>query len=147
MGRSGDRVPDHDRPTPANADLAPAAGSAFASAPPGQAPPGFGAGIRRGVMAADHFTQIANGLFGLISTHRDGWPMNVTDLARRSRDGEATVKNGLKELEKHGFLPRECERHPDGTLAAAAYFITDLPSLQNSRAQPMPGFPALLSLP
>ncbi|MFB7577079.1 hypothetical protein [Streptomyces sp. NPDC056165] len=114
----------------------------------------FGAGIRRGVMAADQFTQIANGLFrdsrlsfkaqglfGLISTHRDGWRMSVTDLARRSRDGEGAVKSGLKELEKHGFLLRERERHPDGTLRAAAYFITDLPSLQNGRSQPMSGFP------
>lgn len=114
----------------------------------------FGAGIRRGVMAADRFTQIANGLFrdprlsfkakgifGLISTHRDGWRMGLTDLARHSRDGEAAVKSGLKELEKHGFLLRERERHPNGTLRAAAYFITDLPSLQNSRSQPMSGLP------
>ncbi|MFI1294237.1 hypothetical protein ACH4VM_38645 [Streptomyces sp. NPDC020792] len=105
-------------------------------------------------MAADQFTQIANGLFrdsrlsfkaqglfGLISTHRDGWRMSVTDLARRGRDGEAAVKSGLKELQKHGFLLRERERHPDGTLGAAAYFITDLPSLQNSRSEPMSGFP------
>ncbi|MFE2566164.1 hypothetical protein [Streptomyces mirabilis] len=143
-----------DRPAPVDADLAAVAGSAFASAPAGEAPPGFGAGIRRGVMAADQFTQIANGLFrdsrlsfkarglfGLISTHRDGWRMTVTDLARRGRDGEAAVKSGLKELEKHGFLLRERERHPDGTLGAAAYFITDLPSLQISRSQPMSGFP------
>ncbi|MER6425727.1 hypothetical protein [Streptomyces sp. NPDC001137] len=113
------------------------------------------AGIRRGVMAADQFTQIANrlfratqlsfkakGLFGLLSTHRDGWRMTVTDIARRGRDGEAAVKSGLKELEKHGFLLRERERAPDGTLGAAAYVITDLPALHSSRSQPGSGFPA-----
>ncbi|GGJ56511.1 hypothetical protein GCM10010121_078940 [Streptomyces brasiliensis] len=115
---------------------------------------GLPAGIRRGVMAADQFTQIANGLFrdtqlsfkakglfGLLSTHRDGWRMTVTDIARRGRDGEAAVKSGLRELEKHGFLVRERERGPDGTLGAAAYFITDLPALQNPRSQPESGFP------
>ncbi|MFI9825223.1 hypothetical protein ACIHFC_32955 [Streptomyces sp. NPDC052013] len=115
---------------------------------------GFGAGIRRGVMAADQFTQIANGLFrtsqlsfkakglfGLLSTHREGWRMTVTDIARRGRDGESAVKSGLKELKKHGFLVRERERGEDGTLRAAAYFITDLPALQNSRSQPESGFP------
>jgi hypothetical protein len=115
---------------------------------------GFQAGVRRGVMAADQFTQIANGLlretqlsfkakglFGLLSTHRDGWRMTVADIARRSRDGEAAVKSGLKELEKHGFLVRERERDPDGTLGGAAYFITDLPSLQSRRSQPESGFP------
>ncbi|MER5199754.1 hypothetical protein ACWD3J_41405 [Streptomyces sp. NPDC002755] len=143
-----------DRPAPADASLAAAAGAAFASVPAGEVPPGFGAGIRRGVMAADQFTQIANGLFrdprlsfkaqgifGLISTHRDGWRMSVADLARGSRDGEAAVKSGLRELETQGFLLRERERCPDGTLGAAAYFITDLPSLQSSRSQPMSGFP------
>ncbi|WP_445061897.1 hypothetical protein [Streptomyces sp. SAS_260] len=112
------------------------------------------AGIRRGVMAGDQFTQIANtlfrdtrlsfkakGLFGLLSTHRDGWRMGVVDIARRGRDGEAAVKSGLKELERQGFLVRERERESDGTLGAAAYVITDLPSLQNPRSQPESGFP------
>ncbi|WP_405654155.1 hypothetical protein [Streptomyces sp. NBC_00019] len=113
-----------------------------------------GAGIRRGVMAADQFTQITNGLFrderlsfkakglfGLISTHRDGWQVTVSDLTRRGRDGEAAVKSGLKELEQHGFLLREQTRNHDGTLGTVAYCITDLPSLENSRSQPMPDFP------
>ncbi|MDH6222880.1 hypothetical protein [Streptomyces pseudovenezuelae] len=115
---------------------------------------GFPAGIRRGVMAADSFTQITNGLFrdtrlsfkakglfGLLSTHRDGWRMSVSDLVRRGRDGEAAVQSGLKELEKHGFLVRERERGPDGTLGAAVYVITDLPAWHRSRSQPESGFP------
>ncbi|MGW3313714.1 hypothetical protein ACWDG9_44940 [Streptomyces sp. NPDC001073] len=112
------------------------------------------AGIRRGVMAGDQFTQIANtlfrdtrlsfkakGLFGLLATHRDGWRMTVADIARRGRDGEAAVKSGLKELERQGFLVRERERESDGTLGAAAYVITDLLTLQNPRSQPELGFP------
>jgi hypothetical protein len=111
-------------------------------------------GIRRGVMAADRFTQVANalfrnpqlsfkakGLFGLLSTHREGWRMSVPDLVHRGRDGEAAVKSGLRELERHGFLIRERERNPDGTLAAAAYVITDLPALQNPTSGPESGFP------
>ncbi|MGW0628491.1 hypothetical protein [Streptomyces sp. NPDC002758] len=143
-----------DRPAYDDADLAHVAGLGFASVPAGEAGHGAGVGIRRGVMAGDQFTQIANGLFrdtrmsfkakgifGLVSTHRDGWQMSVADLARRGCDGEAAVKSGLKELEKHGFLLRERERHPDGTLGAVTYCITDLPSLHNSRSQPMSGFP------
>ncbi|MEV7888578.1 hypothetical protein ACWD3I_44190 [Streptomyces sp. NPDC002817] len=114
----------------------------------------FGAGIRRGVMAADQFTQIANGLFrderlsfkakglfGLISTHRDGWQVTVADLARCGRGGVAAVKSGLKELEQHGFLRRERTRNEDGTLGAVVYCITDLPGLENRRSQPVTGFP------
>ncbi|MGW3384523.1 hypothetical protein ACWDCO_30685 [Streptomyces albogriseolus] len=115
---------------------------------------GLGAGIRRGVMAGDQFTQVANGLFrdgrlsfkakglfGLLSTHREGWRMTVADLARCGRDGAAAVKSGLKELEQHGFLVRERERGQDGTLGAGVYFITDLPALQSCRSQPKSGYP------
>ncbi|MFF8638980.1 hypothetical protein ACF052_32860 [Streptomyces pilosus] len=134
-------------------------------ATPGKVPPALAApvadgdtelaaGVRRGVMAADQFTQIANGLFrdgrlsfkakglfGYVSTHRDGWRMTVADLARRGRDGAAAVTSGLKELEKHGFLLRERLRNRDGTLGPAAYCITDLPAIQNSRSQPESGYP------
>lgn len=123
---------------------------------------GFGAGVRRGVMAADQFTQIANGLFrdsrisyrakglfGYISTHRDGWQVTVANLARHSRERVDAVTTGLEELEKHGFLLRDRDRdrdrnrNADGTLGQALYFITDLPALQNPSSQPESGYPGL----
>ncbi|MCX4598251.1 hypothetical protein OG819_54915 [Streptomyces sp. NBC_01549] len=117
---------------------------------------GFGAGIRRGVMAADSFTQIANGLFrdsrlsfkakgifGYVSTHRDGWQVTVAELVRRGREGVDAVTTGLHQLERHGFLYRTRERNPDGTLGQALYVITDLPALQNPSSQPESGFPGL----
>ncbi|MGW2492365.1 hypothetical protein ACWCV9_34875 [Streptomyces sp. NPDC001606] len=117
---------------------------------------GFAAGIRRGVMAGDQFTQIANGLFrdsrlsykakgifGYVSTHRDGWQVTVAELVRRGREGVDAVTTGLKQLERHGFLYRTRERNTDGTLGQALYFITDLPALQNPRSQPESGFPGL----
>ncbi|GGX56125.1 hypothetical protein [Streptomyces chartreusis] len=135
---------------PATLDITPSGADLMIAAPEA----GYGAGIRRGVMAADAFTQVANalfrnsqlsykakGLFGLLSTHREGWRMSVADIVRRGRDGETAVRSGLKELEKYGFLVRERERGEDGALGAAAYFITDLPALQNSRSQPESGFP------
>ena len=117
---------------------------------------GFGAGIRRGVMAADQFTQIANGLFrdselsfkakgvfGYVSTHRDGWQVTVAELVRRGREGVDAVTTGLHQLERHGFLHRARERNPDGTLGQALYVITDLPAPQNPSSPPESGFPGL----
>ncbi|MFF0142615.1 hypothetical protein ACFYRN_40060 [Streptomyces sp. NPDC005227] len=117
---------------------------------------GFGAGIRRGVMAADQFTQVANalfrdprisfkakGLFGHISTHRDGWQLTVAHLERHGREGLDAVTTGLQELQAHGFLVRERARITDGTLAHAVYCITDLPAVQNPSSQPESGYPRL----
>jgi hypothetical protein len=117
---------------------------------------GFGSGVRRGVMAGDQFTQIANGpfrdnrisyrvkgLFGYISTHRDGWQITAANLARHGREHVDAVTTGLKELEHHGFLLRERDRNADGTLGQVLYFITDLPAWQSPSSQPESGFQGL----
>ncbi|WP_415940257.1 hypothetical protein [Streptomyces sp. 039-1] len=114
------------------------------------------AGIRRGVMAVDQFTQVANGLFrdprlsfkakglfGHISTHRDGWQVTVAQLARHGREGVDAVTTGLAELEEHGFLLRERTRNPDGTLGYAVCCITDLPALEIPSSRPESGYPGL----
>ncbi|MEV2256502.1 hypothetical protein AB0I94_39200 [Streptomyces sp. NPDC050147] len=132
---------------------------------------GYGAGIRRGEMAGDRFTQIANalfrdkrisfkakGIFGLISTHRDGWRITVAALARCGPDGRSAVGSGLEELETYGYLTRERERREDGTFGEVIYAITDAPAhlydllgdnaptppaiAQSRRSQPESVFPA-----
>ncbi|MGW2975665.1 hypothetical protein ACWDBO_55705 [Streptomyces mirabilis] len=143
-----------DRPAAPDVPLIDPASAPALLEPGGDA--GFGAGIRRGVMAGDQFTQIANalfrdtrisfkakGLFGYISTHRDGWQITVANLARHGRERVDAVTTGLEELEKHRFLLRDRARNADGTLGQALYFITDLPALQNPSSQPESGYPGL----
>lgn len=119
--------------------------------------------IRRGPMAADAFTQIRNavfrdvrlsakamGIFGNISTHRDGWGITPESISTQMRDGVDSIKAGLRELERCGYLQRTRERRPDGTLGAAVYFITDEPEAiaalldeENPRSLPKGDFPPL----
>ncbi|MEU9191071.1 hypothetical protein AB0D14_42590 [Streptomyces sp. NPDC048484] len=145
-----------DHPTFVDALMADAATVLHAPSAPRDGQGDYGMGIRRGVMAGDQFTQIANGLFrdnrmsfkskglfGLISTHREGWHITVADLARRGREGVDAVTTGLDELARQGFLQRDRDRNPDGTLGSATYFITDLPALQSTRSQPESGNPGL----
>ncbi|MFF0409105.1 hypothetical protein ACFYUY_01550 [Kitasatospora sp. NPDC004745] len=97
--------------------------------------------IRRGPMAADAFTQIRNalfrdarlsfrdkGVFGLISTHRDGFGVSAESIAAMSpSDGLTAVKSSLRNLEKCGYLQRTRQRNANGTLGGAVYYITDQP--------------------
>lgn len=109
-----------------------------------KSPRQFGGSIVRGPMAADafqaHFTQIHNalfrdrrlsfkakGIFGLISTHRDGFGVSQAAIASFSTDGIAAVGSGLKELIDFGYLQRERKRNELGQLGEAEYFITDMP--------------------
>ncbi|WP_239085905.1 hypothetical protein [Streptomyces parvus] len=70
----------------------------------------------------------AKGIFGLISTHRNGYGVTPEWIAAASTDGPAAVRTGLRELEKYGYLVRRQDRKPDGTMGQMSYSITDMPS-------------------
>lgn len=130
--------------------------------------------INRGPMAADilqrDYTQIHNrlfrdkrlsfkakGIFGLISTHRDGYGVTPEWIAATGTDGPAAVRTGLRELEAYGYLTRAQARNDDGTLGQMTYSITDMPSSepvgenrppdptwgdeQNPRSEPLSDYP------
>ena len=97
--------------------------------------------IERGPMAADNFTQISNalfrdprlsakakGIFGFISTHRNGWGLTPESIAAAMKDGVSAIKGGLQELERYGYLVRSQDRRANGTLGPIVYRITDMPS-------------------
>lgn len=129
----------------------------------GDEPPGYSGRIRRGPMAADAFTQIRNalfrdsrlsfrdkGIFGLISTHREGFGVSAESIAACSpTDGVSAVKSSLRNLEKYGYLRRTRLRKKDGTLGGAMYFITDQPEdidasgAENPRSEPAVPEPTL----
>lgn len=113
-------------------------------------------------MAADAFTQIRNavfrdprlsakamGIFGNISTHRDGWGITPEFIATQMRDGVNAIRSGLKELEAYGYLQRTQTRDPEtGRLGSSEYYITDQPEAiteasdgESSRSCPSDDFP------
>jgi hypothetical protein len=113
----------------------------------------FFGGLRRGEMAADHFTIVANsaardrnlsyaakGLFLNMASHREGFTITEEFLARQSTDGVKTVRRLLGELRAAGYIYRSAERtrYPAGTRNAAGkdisgalgpytWFVTDKP--------------------
>lgn len=100
-------------------------------------------------MAGDAFTQIRNavfrdsrltgkamGIFGNISTHRDGWGITPESISTQMRDGVGAIKAGLRELEEYGYLQRTRTRNANGTLGSSVYFITDQPELFDGDGEP-----------
>jgi hypothetical protein len=100
--------------------------------------------IRRGPMAADvferQFTQIFNGalrdsrtslkakgLLALIASHREGFGISEESISSCATDKISSVRSGLKELEKFGYLRRRRTRDELGRLGASEYYITDMP--------------------
>jgi hypothetical protein len=92
----------------------------------------------------DHFTQIPNdwvrdsrlslkaiGLLTQLMSHRPGWNMSISSLARFNKTGVRTIKSAVQELELNGYLVRseKQEHNPDGTFAD--YVWTTADPLQN----------------
>jgi hypothetical protein len=92
----------------------------------------------------DHFTQIPNnwvrdsnlslkaiGLLTQLMSHRPGWNMSISSLARFNKTGVRTIKSAVQELELNGYLIRseKQEHNPDGTFAD--YVWTTADPLQN----------------
>ena len=88
----------------------------------------------------DHFTQIPNdwvrdsrltlkaiGLLTQLMSHRPGWNMSVSSLARFNKTGVDTIKSAVKELELYGYLTRsdKQEHNDDGTFADYVWTTAD----------------------
>jgi hypothetical protein len=88
----------------------------------------------------DHFTQIPNdwvrdsrlslkaiGLLTQLMSHRPGWNMSISSLARFNKTGVDTIKSAVKELELLGYLNRsdKQEHNEDGTFADYVWTTAD----------------------
>ena len=88
----------------------------------------------------DHFTQIPNdwvrdsrlslkaiGLLTQLMSHRPGWNMSISSLARFNKTGTDTIKSAVKELELLGYLTRsdKQEHNEDGTFADYVWTTAD----------------------
>ncbi|MGX7823544.1 helix-turn-helix domain-containing protein [Actinokineospora sp. 24-640] len=100
-----------------------------------------GTPLARGPMGGDSYTQVhrgvfrdprlsakAKGIFGLLSTHTDGWQVSIETLAADMRDGRDAIRTALRELETHHYLIRAQERREGGAFGGGAWFYTDLPA-------------------
>lgn len=80
----------------------------------------------------------AKGLFVFIQSKPDGWKFSIERIAKQNKDGEKSIRAGIRELEKYGYLQRnpiKIGNKWDGY----EYILDDAPakmsSAQNARTQ------------
>ena len=67
------------------------------------------------------------GLLSLILSLPENWDYSQAGLAAICKDGEDSIRSGLKELEKHGYLERERERDESGKMRGVIYKVYEVP--------------------
>ena len=69
----------------------------------------------------------AIGLFSIILSLPPEWDFSIAGLAAITRDGIATVRAALNELESNGYLTRKRVRGEDGKLENNEYTFYEIP--------------------
>jgi hypothetical protein len=69
----------------------------------------------------------AKGIWLYAFSRMDNWTFFLSDLMKQSCDGRDSVKNGLKELEKFGYLVREQRNGENGKFQNMSYTFYEIP--------------------
>lgn len=72
----------------------------------------------------------AKGLFAYLLSLPDDWQIYQKDLVNRATDGDTSLRSGIIELEKAGYLKRERQRNESGQVKGMIYHIIENPNQQ-----------------
>ncbi len=82
----------------------------------------------------------ARGIFSYLWSMPDDWDFYETEVAKHATDGRASLRSGLGELTKFGYLERTRSRNKNGKFGAPVWILHDEPS---DDRKPMFDFPTL----
>lgn len=74
-----------------------------------------------------NLTWKAKGLFVYLWSQSDEWEFYETEVEKHSKDGLASLKSGLGELEEGGYLKRERKRDELGRLKGSGWILSETP--------------------
>lgn len=69
----------------------------------------------------------AKGLLAYLLSKPDDWQVYESDLIKRAADGRDSVRTGLRELEKYGYLSRRQIRGENGSFGHLEYSVYERP--------------------
>lgn len=89
----------------------------------------------------------AKGLLAEMLSLPETWDYTMKGLASLFSDGEDSIRQGIRELEEHGYIVRERKRDEKGRLAGMEYVIYETPRkpVGNSESKPDTGKPVCAS--
>lgn len=85
--------------------------------------------INNSILRNPNLSLKAKGLLSLLLSNRDGWTTYMTTLRKMNEDGEGSIRNGIIELKKKGYVLSLVIRSKegDGRVLKSVMAITDTP--------------------
>lgn len=81
----------------------------------------------------------ARGIFAYLWSMPDDWNFYETEVAKHASDGRDSLRSGLTELKKFGYLKRERERLSNGRLGSSIWILNDNPKSKVENPSPVSG--------
>ena len=86
----------------------------------------------------------AKGLLSLMLSLPEDWDYTLVGLSVINKEGVDAIREGLKELEKFGYVERKRARNEEGQLKDTEYIIHEVPILEKPMLEnPTPANPTL----
>lgn len=92
------------------------------------------------IVRDDSLSWKARGIFAYLWSMPDDWNFYETEVAKHATDGRQSLRTGLEELEKNGYLERTRSRDKLGKFGAPVWVLHDEPATTHS---PMSDYPTL----
>lgn len=92
------------------------------------------------VLRDERLSWKARGIFSYLWSMPDDWEFYETEVAKHATDGRASLRSGLGELTKFGYLERTRSRNKNGKFGAPVWVLHDEPS---DDRKPMFDYPTL----
>lgn len=83
--------------------------------------------IDNALIKDDRLTWKARGILVYLWAMPDDWNYREIEVAKHAKDGRSSLRAGLDELEKFGYLERKRRRNKDGLLADSEWMLSDKP--------------------
>ena len=93
--------------------------------------------VSNSVVRNEHLSWKARGIFGYLWSMPDDWNFYETEVVKHAPDGRDSLRSGLEELEKFGYLKRERERLNGGRWGNSVWLLTDSPKPKTENPTPM----------
>lgn len=93
----------------------------------------------------------AKGILVYLLSKPDDWRVIESDIVKHARDGRDSVRSGLRELERSGYIVRAQEHGQDGKFQPVAYEVYERPQLVSQYlvvlGKPSTDFPSTVDTP
>lgn len=84
--------------------------------------------VDAGIFRDQELSLKARGMLVTLLSFPDNWMFSVAGLKKIfKRDGEHSIRTGIEELERSGYLVRRQKHNPDGTFAGYEWDVYEMP--------------------